>query len=202
MGESYQDYSWIQNFEADFPQKVSLKMLNKADFNSFSGFFLVNLQAIDHLNLKFWIFSRHTASFMIWVSKGSGFWKFWTFTHANLYLLLVIGSFVLSKKDNFAEIFFFTISKLFAINSAQFMGFQERIKTNYKFCCLGSKVHWRVNWTLFHIAHWPVKCGCNVAPFFPQYFGPFLKKTEQMTWEMLWHSSVYCFVIQNMMLIL
>ena len=29
MGESFQD------FEADFPQKVSLKMLNQAGFNSF-----------------------------------------------------------------------------------------------------------------------------------------------------------------------
>ena len=28
VGESFQDYSWIQDFEADFPQKVSLKMLN------------------------------------------------------------------------------------------------------------------------------------------------------------------------------
>ena len=28
MGESFQDYSSIQDFEADFPQKVSLKMLN------------------------------------------------------------------------------------------------------------------------------------------------------------------------------
>ena len=28
MGESSQDYSWIQDFEADFPQKVSPKMLN------------------------------------------------------------------------------------------------------------------------------------------------------------------------------
>ena len=27
MGESFQDQSWIQDFEADFPQKVSLKML-------------------------------------------------------------------------------------------------------------------------------------------------------------------------------
>ena len=25
MGESFQDYSWIQDFEADFPKKVSLK---------------------------------------------------------------------------------------------------------------------------------------------------------------------------------
>ena len=28
MDESFQDYSWIQDFEADFQQKVSLKMLN------------------------------------------------------------------------------------------------------------------------------------------------------------------------------
>ena len=28
MDESSQDYSWIQDFEADFPWKVSLKMLN------------------------------------------------------------------------------------------------------------------------------------------------------------------------------
>ena len=28
MGESFQDYSRIQDFEADFSQKVSLKMLN------------------------------------------------------------------------------------------------------------------------------------------------------------------------------
>ena len=31
MGESFHDYSWIQGFEADFPKKVSLKMLNKVD---------------------------------------------------------------------------------------------------------------------------------------------------------------------------
>ena len=28
MGESFQDYSWIQDFEDDFPQKVILKVLN------------------------------------------------------------------------------------------------------------------------------------------------------------------------------
>ena len=27
IGESFQDYSWFQDFEADFPQKVSLKIL-------------------------------------------------------------------------------------------------------------------------------------------------------------------------------
>ena len=28
MGGSFQDHSWIQDFEADFPMKVSLKILN------------------------------------------------------------------------------------------------------------------------------------------------------------------------------
>ena len=27
MGESFQDYSWIQDFEADHPKKVSLNIL-------------------------------------------------------------------------------------------------------------------------------------------------------------------------------
>ena len=40
MGESFQDYSWIQDFEADFPQKVNLKMLNYGDHNSFSDLFI------------------------------------------------------------------------------------------------------------------------------------------------------------------
>ena len=37
MGESFQVYSWFQDFEADFPWKVSLNILNKADYNSFSN---------------------------------------------------------------------------------------------------------------------------------------------------------------------
>ena len=36
MGKSFQDYSWIQVFEADFPQKVSLKIPNKEDHTSLS----------------------------------------------------------------------------------------------------------------------------------------------------------------------
>ena len=28
MGGRFQNYSWIKDFEADFPQKVGLKMLN------------------------------------------------------------------------------------------------------------------------------------------------------------------------------
>ena len=41
MGESFQDYSWIQDFEADFPQKVSLNILNSAD--SYGFFDLISL---------------------------------------------------------------------------------------------------------------------------------------------------------------
>ena len=69
MGESFQDYSWIQDFEADFLQKASLKMLNWGDDNSFSDLFSVFLRTIDHLNLKLWIFSEHNACFKIGVSK-------------------------------------------------------------------------------------------------------------------------------------
>ena len=52
------------------PQKVSLKMLNKGDYNSFS------VQTFDHLNLKLWIFRKHSASFKIKVSKGQDFGNF------------------------------------------------------------------------------------------------------------------------------
>ena len=52
MGESFQDYSWTQDFEADFLWKVSLKMLNSGDHNSFSDLFLVFLKTIDHLRLE------------------------------------------------------------------------------------------------------------------------------------------------------
>ena len=53
MGESFRNYSCIQDFEADFPQKVSLKILNKADDHSFSDIFTVNLKTINHLSLKY-----------------------------------------------------------------------------------------------------------------------------------------------------
>ena len=52
MGESFQDYSWVQDFEADFPLKVSLKMLNNAD-NNFSGLVSVYLKVFDHLTWNF-----------------------------------------------------------------------------------------------------------------------------------------------------
>ena len=51
MGESYQDYSWIQDFEADFPQKVSLKMLNYEDYYSYSDLFSICLKTIDIVNI-------------------------------------------------------------------------------------------------------------------------------------------------------
>ena len=46
MGESFQDYSWIQDFEADFPYKVSLKMLNSAGNDSFSDLVSVYLKVM------------------------------------------------------------------------------------------------------------------------------------------------------------
>ena len=52
MGKSFQDYSLIQDFEADFPQKVSLKMLNLGDHNSCSDLFSVCLRTFEHLNFK------------------------------------------------------------------------------------------------------------------------------------------------------
>ena len=58
MGKSFQEYSRIQGFEADFPWKVSLKMLNKANYNSFSNIFSVCLKKIDVLNLL--SFCMHT----------------------------------------------------------------------------------------------------------------------------------------------
>ena len=73
LGESFQDYSLIQDFEDDFLQKVILKMLNEGDYISFSGLFSVCLRTIDHLILKLWIFSGHTASFKIEISKVQDF---------------------------------------------------------------------------------------------------------------------------------
>ena len=48
MGERVQDYSRIQDFEADFPLKVSLKMLNSVDNDSFSDIVSVDLKVFDH----------------------------------------------------------------------------------------------------------------------------------------------------------
>ena len=51
MGESFQDYSLNQDFEADFH-----RILNKADSNSIFGLFSVYLKTTDRLNLKLLIF--------------------------------------------------------------------------------------------------------------------------------------------------
>ena len=48
MGERFQDFYLIQDFEADFPKKVSLKMLNSADYYSFSDLYSVCHKRIDH----------------------------------------------------------------------------------------------------------------------------------------------------------
>ena len=51
-------------------------MLNKGDYDSFSNLFSVCLKTIDHLNLKLCIFSAHTASLKIGVSKVKDFGNF------------------------------------------------------------------------------------------------------------------------------
>ena len=48
-------------------------MLNLGGHNSFSGLVSACLRLIDHLNLKLWIFSGHTASFKTWIPKVQDF---------------------------------------------------------------------------------------------------------------------------------
>ena len=57
MGESFQDYYWIQDFEA--------KILNWADSNGF--FYLISAypKTIDHFKLEIVDIYRHSASFKI-----------------------------------------------------------------------------------------------------------------------------------------
>ena len=52
LAESFQDYSWIQDFETGFPYNVSLKILNLADHDSLSDLFSAYLKTIGHLNFK------------------------------------------------------------------------------------------------------------------------------------------------------
>ena len=71
MGESFQDYSWIQDFEADFPGKSASKSwIQQIIIGS------VCLKTTDHLNFKLWIFSGNIASFKIRVLKFQGFRNF------------------------------------------------------------------------------------------------------------------------------
>ena len=58
-------FAWVK-FVRFIPQKVSLEMLNWADFDSFSDLFSsVQFWAIDHLNMKLVLLCRHAASFKI-----------------------------------------------------------------------------------------------------------------------------------------
>ena len=76
ISESFQDYSQIQNFEADFPpQKVSLKILNLEDYynKSFSDILSVYRKVIVHFNLKVYPFCWHAASFKVRTSEVQAF---------------------------------------------------------------------------------------------------------------------------------
>ena len=46
IGESFQGFSWIQDFEADYQWKVSLKILNSVDYDSFSDLFSAYLKTV------------------------------------------------------------------------------------------------------------------------------------------------------------
>ena len=80
--ESLHDCSWIQDFEADFPKKVSLKMLNLKDYNSISHLFSVSLKTLGHLHWQLLVFVGMILVLII------EFLKFrisiWTFTLAVL----------------------------------------------------------------------------------------------------------------------
>ena len=90
MDENFQDYSWIQDFEADFPQ-VSLKMLNLGGHNAPSLIYFQSVygQLTIILNLKLWIFSGHTARFNIEVSKVKEFGNF-ELSHMEIYIYLYL----------------------------------------------------------------------------------------------------------------
>ena len=70
MGGSFQDYSWIQHFEADFPQKVIQTV-----WASYS-FWLIFSSSKDNwaVTLKFLMTCRHTTSSEIWISKVQDFY--------------------------------------------------------------------------------------------------------------------------------
>ena len=76
IGESFQDYSWIQDFEADFSLKVSLTILNLADNSCFFDFLSAYVRTVHHLNLKLLIFYSYSASFNIWISEVQDFGNF------------------------------------------------------------------------------------------------------------------------------
>ena len=61
--------------KADFLWKVSHKMLNQGDYNSFSDLFSVFQKTIEHLNLKLWIFSGYTLRLEFRKFRILKFWK-------------------------------------------------------------------------------------------------------------------------------
>ena len=83
MGESFQDHSWIQDFEADFLQKVGLKILNWADNYGFFDFISVYLKTIDHLNLKLLIFIG-ILQVLRFDFQNIRILEIWTFTHVRV----------------------------------------------------------------------------------------------------------------------
>ena len=80
MGESFQDCSWIQDFEDDFLWKVSFKSLNLTDSNKFLWF-------IFSLSKDKWLFKTWNCWIFIGILQVLRYdfqkvlWKFWTFTH-------------------------------------------------------------------------------------------------------------------------
>ena len=95
MGESFQDYSWIQDFEADFHRKSASKIMNLACYNSISHLFSVSLKTIDHLNWKLLLFCRNVqGSFWFLILHKHG-WKF-----SGLFLNLWFGGWLESQPQN------------------------------------------------------------------------------------------------------
>ena len=67
MGESFQHYSRIQDFEADFPWKVSLKILNLTVIIA-SDLFSVYLKTIDNFKPLLVISCRYSGSLKMLIS--------------------------------------------------------------------------------------------------------------------------------------
>ena len=58
MGESFQDYSLIQDYKADFPNIVSLEFLNLPDYNRCNLFEEI-IWALTRENLSFGVCEQH-----------------------------------------------------------------------------------------------------------------------------------------------
>ena len=73
IGESFQDYSWIQDFEADFLWKVSLKIMNSVDYDRISDLFSVKIKTINIQTCNCDYFEGILQVFKIWVFKVQDF---------------------------------------------------------------------------------------------------------------------------------